>query len=129
MIDFFSDLYSHSGVSNQYEERAAFLVRDTHGNVQCLEWPRTNQMRAESFKGSIPLQTVALVHSHPAMDRLPTQHDMDLARALHLPMIVLTQSNVAIFDPDSGTTTFPIENRNWVPRHIDERCETGWLAQ
>jgi|SRR5579859_6833407 len=129
VLDFFSDVYVHSGVSNRYAETAAFLVRDTNGDVQCLAWPMTNEMRQESFKGSIPLQTIALVHSHPSMDRYPTPHDMDVARALHLPMIVLTQTNVAVFDPESGLTTLLIDNRNWVPRQIAEHCEKDWFIR
>lgn len=59
------------------------------------------------------------------MDRYQTPHAMDVARALHLPMIVLTQPNIAIFDPQSGLTTLVVDNRNWVPRQIAEHCEKG----
>lgn len=129
VIDFFSDVYVHAGLSNRYAETAAFLVRDTAGDVQCLAWPLTNESRKESFSGAIPLQTIALVHSHPSMDRLPTAHDKDVARALHLPMIVLTQSNITLFDPDSNETTLIVDNRTWVPRRIAQHCEKDWLAR
>jgi hypothetical protein len=46
-------------------EAAAFLVRDDDGSLSMVLWPRTEFSRKETFRGAIPLGTVAIVHTHP----------------------------------------------------------------
>ena len=129
LIGFFSDVIVHSGVVNPHAEQAAFLVRDTRGDVQCLLWPQMNELAKDSFRGEIPPRTIALVHSHPSLDRNLSEHDMAVARELHLPMIVVTRMNIAYFDPDAGQTTFVVDNHSWVAGRLSERCAADWLAR
>lgn len=130
MIGFFSDVVTRAGVTNGYSESAAFLVLDTRGDVQCLAWPRTNEYQQDTFIGQIPLGTVAIVHTHPdGLDRLPTTFDEDKARELHLPIIVLTRTDIAMFDPASEKTTLLVKGKNWIPRRLALHCEADWLAR
>lgn len=130
MIGFFSDVVTRAGLANHSSESAAFLVLDTRGDVQCLAWPATNEYQRDTFTGQIPFGTVAIVHTHPAgLDRLPTPFDEDKARELHLPIIVVTRTDIAMFDPASDKTTLLVNNHQWVPSHRTTHCESDWLAR
>lgn len=74
-------------------EAAAFLVRD--GDVlECRMWPREVHYHSHVWRGRVPDNTVAIVHSHPADQPEPSANDTDIARSLQIPLFVVTPRGV-----------------------------------
>src|SRR5947209_1109703 len=71
-------------------ERAAFVVEQSDGSIQCQEWPAMNIYHGDLFHGVPPQNTIAIVHTHPAAYPLPSEHDNDEATRLGLPIYTVT---------------------------------------
>jgi Prokaryotic homologs of the JAB domain len=82
--------YGHLG-----EERAGFLVLDDD-RFQMIVWPPSHRFHAEEWRGKVPNGTVAVVHTHPAGQPLPSAHDLMEAQRVGVPMIVVTPMSVAL---------------------------------
>jgi len=84
-------------------EIAAFLVRDTAGAISFVPWPQSGRFRSESFRGVIPLGTVALAHTHPwQADQRPSRGDIEQAKKIGLPIYVVTRWNLYAVDADGN---------------------------
>jgi len=108
---------SEWGLVGQFE-RAAFVVEHDDGSLECELWPSTHAFRSESFHGTVPPGTVAIVHSHPAGLTAPSYHDMDLARRLGIPNYVLTINGVTKAVPGSMTAASVVHGYGWFNRKI-----------
>ena len=75
-------------------EVAAFVVRDDAGTLSCLLWPRLSWGRSQRFRGTIPQRTVAIVHTHPNWEPLPSKIDIRTAQRSHLPVYVVTRTEI-----------------------------------
>ncbi len=127
--DFFSDVLKHANIFNNVSEAAAFLVRDTRGDVQCLLWPMTNGYQEQTFTGEIPRGTLAIVHTHPHDCPAPSPQDIDEAKALKLPIYVLTRASITLIDPSSGEAIPVVKARLWASPRLNLKCEDQWLAR
>lgn len=94
-------------------ERAAFIVRGTDGVLRSEPWPATDGKHAESFRGVMPVGTVAIVHTHPVEWPMPSQHDIEEATRLRIPIYVVTLQNVYRATPDSRWPDVVIRGRSW----------------
>ena len=88
--------YGHLG-----EERAGFLVLDGE-RFRLVPWPPTHQFHAEEWIGKIPEGTVAVVHTHPPGQPLPSTHDRAEARRVGIPMLVITPGSVVLVRDDGA---------------------------
>ena len=107
----FFDLYRLSQSADVHSERAAFLIHDADG-VAMIYWPRTMQRHAATFRGSVPPNALAIVHTHPPYLWDPSAHDLAEARRLGLPIYVLTRNSVTRANSD-GTITRLVMKRSW----------------
>lgn len=80
-------------------EYAAFLVREDDGKLRLVEWHSYEDLHA-FYKGVIPANSIAVVHTHPAGDRYPSPHDVAEAQRIRLPIIVVSQYAVTIVRTD-----------------------------
>ena len=128
-LQFFSDIVLRAQLSNDYGETAAFLVRDTRGDVQCLLWPTTNEFQMQTFRGEPPPNTIAIVHTHMKSRPMPSTNDIDQARRIGLPFFVLTRADVTMVEPDSGQVVPLIAQRTWLTQSVEQRCADQWLAR
>jgi JAB domain-containing protein similar to deubiquitination enzymes len=71
-------------------ERAAFVVEQGDGSIQCQEWPVMNIYHGDLFHGVPPEHTIAIVHTHPAAYPLPSEQDNDEATRLGIPIYTVT---------------------------------------
>lgn len=77
-------------------ERAAFAVRDRHGRTHFVRWPLRWQDRRAGYRGSIPPDTFAIVHTHPNRYPEPSADDTSVARRLGIPVYVVTRWGVFV---------------------------------
>jgi proteasome lid subunit RPN8/RPN11 len=123
VVDYFTDVAMRGFVQNHFTESAAFIVADQHRNVRCLVWPPTNAYRKQTFHGTIPPGTIAIVHTHPMETPEPSEADIQQARDLHLPMYVLTRKTIMVVPPYDGDAISVLKGRYWMTDAIERRCE------
>ena len=96
-------------------EHAAFAVTDGGGRVMFAQWPFNHAALVATFKGSIPANAFAIVHTHPNGRPLPSDDDRATARRLGIPVYVVTRNALT---RTTGTRTEYIVLGDWDP----ERC-------
>jgi hypothetical protein len=94
-------------------EMAAFVVIDEEGQMSCLIWPRMSWIRSQTFQGTIPPGTIAVVHTHPRYEERPSYGDTRESMRLRLPFYVLTASAIWVVDPASGQSFRTSAGRDW----------------
>lgn len=95
-------------------EVAAFVVIDQEGLMSCLIWPRMSWIRSQTFHGTIPPGTIAVVHTHPRHEEQPSYDDTRESMRLRLPFYVLTASAIWVVDPASGQSVRTSAGRDWI---------------
>ncbi|PYQ60055.1 MAG: hypothetical protein DMF58_09455 [Acidobacteria bacterium] len=109
----FADMLTHASTFAGWEV-AAFVVREPDGNLQCVLWPTSGQYEAQAFRGVVPDNVVAIVHTHPPrMDPRPSPGDIKAAQRLGLAIYVLTRHGIYAADP-SGAVVPVIERPDWI---------------
>lgn len=131
LLEMFGNMVLRSLITAPGVEIAAFVVRDTQGNLHCLLWPATSNYRSHAFHGVVPGHVVALVHTHPPKaDEKPSEEDIATARRSGLPVYVLTRRYIYAADPASGAIVPVIDGRNWVGEAVHDRhCVCTQLAR
>ncbi|HUJ12988.1 MAG TPA: Mov34/MPN/PAD-1 family protein [Thermoanaerobaculia bacterium] len=103
-------------------ERAAFIVDEGGGNLQCLVWPATYQHARATFRGLIPRGTIAIIHTHPANAPWPSENDEREARRLGIPIYALTPLAITKAAPAKDAQL--VERGPWLAPPSDRyRCK------
>ena len=110
----FDALLRKSAYGQLGEERAGFLVIDG-GRFHLEMWPPSHQFHAEEWHGHVPEGTVAVIHTHPPAQPLPSPHDCAEAQRVGIPMLVVTSGSVALATEDGKT------RRLWRVAYTDRR--------
>ena len=97
----YADLLAAGGYGRLPVEQAGFLIRERDGTLTFAPWQRGEFQRAR-FDGSIPRGTIAVVHTHPRRLPRPSRGDLDQARRLGIPLLVVTPDAVIAARPDGG---------------------------
>jgi hypothetical protein len=96
--DCFEQVLKAGGYGHLPLEGAAFLV--VHGDTfECRLWPRSVVFHSDSWSGSMPEDTAAIIHSHPADLPKPSLRDALVAKKLGIPVFVVTPRGVTRADP------------------------------
>src|SRR5436190_8255978 len=95
----FDALLRKSAYGQLGEERAGFLVIDG-GRFHLEMWPPSHQFHAESWHGVIPNGTVAVIHTHPPSQPMPSMQDRGEAERVGIPMLVITPTSVSLATED-----------------------------
>ena len=96
-------IWKHTKSGNIKEEAAAWILKNENG-YSCMYWP-TNVKRDKplppgavasmTWRGVIPSNMVALVHSHPkGSDRYPSSTDTNVVKRLKVPNYVVSEFGV-----------------------------------
>ena len=94
-------------------ERAAFAVRDQDGRTRFVRWPLKWQARRAVYRGSIPPNAFAIVHTHPNDYPHPSNDDVAAARSLGIPVYVVTRWAVSV---TAGVTWKTVTAGDWNPK-------------
>jgi len=92
-------------------ERAAFIVDSGNGSFDSVDWPPTDALWEETFRGKIPAHTLAIIHTHPLAWPLPSDQDRMEAVRLGIPIYVLTVR--AIYKTEGFRITPVVRNELW----------------
>ena len=121
----FRDLLRDSGWSlNGPWERAAFVIQNPDGSIQCQLWPAKHSYLAESFNGLVPEHTIAIVHTHPVDYPRPSEQDKQEATRLGMPIYVLTIQGVYKAIPSVDVVTTVTKHQAWI-RQVPNKAPNG----
>jgi len=95
-----ADLLRHGRFGMSNTEEAAFLIRNAVGATFFLHWPGDGELNQATWNGPIPKGTVAIVHTHPNYLPLPSNRDNRVARAVEVPVYVITRTRITRTDGD-----------------------------
>ncbi|HEV8433394.1 MAG TPA: IPT/TIG domain-containing protein [Thermoanaerobaculia bacterium] len=104
------DLWKKANYGMSPKEQAGWLIKDPKtGQYSCQGWPQTGQSNQLTLKKgwTKPANTVAVIHTHPAVGGRTQQPDdagdRAVARATGVPIYTITKQNgVGKFDPATG---------------------------
>ena len=104
-------------------EVAAFIIRNSDGELASMPWPHTASIRAAHYQGAMPSGTVAIAHTHPIYAKEPSRGDIEQAKRIGLPIYVVTRWNLYVIDPSSGASVALISQKNWtrLPQPAEEQ--------
>jgi hypothetical protein len=115
------------GQSNQ--EHAAFITRDVDGNHQFVVWPFANEFRSATYRGALPTDAVAIIHTHPNSVPYPSDDDVHLALSTGLPVDVVTRTMIS---RTTGHGVQQVYSGDWNPERprndVRSICRAGVVA-
>jgi proteasome lid subunit RPN8/RPN11 len=95
-----ADMLRHARFGMSNTEEAAFLIRNGAGATFFLHWPSNGESNQATWTGPIPTGTVAILHTHPNYLPLPSNRDIRVARAVAIPVYVITRNRIERTDGD-----------------------------
>ena len=101
------------GLAGQFE-RAEFIIENPDGTLSCDEWPSNHGYQAEHYKGAIPKNAIAIVHTHPVQFPRPSAQDEDEATRLGIPVYTLTIRAVYKCVPDQRVAQTITDRQSWI---------------
>ena len=90
-------LLTRAGPHQEFE-CAAFIVAGA-GSFTLRHWPRDRAFRGAQWLGAIPAGAVAIIHTHPHTNPLPSPQDAREARRTQLPFYVVSRGSLAVVEP------------------------------
>ncbi|HEU5161961.1 MAG TPA: Mov34/MPN/PAD-1 family protein [Thermoanaerobaculia bacterium] len=112
VLEIFATLLADGGLGFRDSEAAAFITIDESGGYRCQGWPFRNGHQKQIFRGALPEFTVAIAHTHPKGSRRPSPADRETARAIGLPVFVLTPRDIWVATPEGAVAPLVV-NRMW----------------
>lgn len=91
-------------------EFAAFIVRDSDGNLSSVAWAPSVPPNPSRWSGNFPPGAVAIVHTHPNAIPDPSHVDVHTAKTSRLPVYVITRSLITATD---GERTRVVAKGEW----------------
>jgi hypothetical protein len=95
----YADLLQRGGHGRFGIERGAFLIRESDGTLTTEPWPEFGH-RQVRYRGPIPANAIAIMHTHPHEAPRPSAHDRAEAKKIGLPVLVITPMGVVAAFPD-----------------------------
>ena len=112
VVAIFAEVLRDGSHGRRQTESAAFIVRDAVRGYRAVPWPYTGERLRQTYRGTVPPFTVAIVHTHPTSTRLPSRGDAGTAASIGLPVFVLTPFNIWYVTPE-GTMGPIVEHTYW----------------
>lgn len=95
-------------------ERAAFITEQVDGSLGCEEWPSMHAYHSEQFRGAIPPQAIAIVHTHPVQYPMPSFQDNEEATRLGIPIYTITIRGVYKSLPGEKSARLITDKQSWI---------------
>lgn len=102
----------------QEAEMSAFLTRSETGSFRHIPWSRDAATHRSSYRGALPDQLSAIVHTHPARRSRPSADDAALAVRIGIPVIVLTRAAIWVAEPAHGQLILIVDDSRWCHRAL-----------
>lgn len=94
-------------------EQAAFVVRRADRKLAVVHWSTDCSALRKTYRGIIPPNAIAIVHTHPEGRREPSPEDLSEARRIKLPICVLTRRGIWIADPVRTESIALLDDPAW----------------
>jgi JAB domain-containing protein similar to deubiquitination enzymes len=88
-------MFGDAGFGHRHSEEAAFVVGNDEGRLMLVRWPRVEEADTALWSGPLPSGIVAIVHTHPNWNPLPSNIDVRTARQSRLPVYVITRTEIS----------------------------------
>ena len=88
-------MFGDAGFGHRHTEEAAFVVGNSEGRLMLVRWPSAGEPDTAWWSGPMPTGTVAIVHTHPNWNPLPSNIDVRTARQSRLPVYVVTRTEIS----------------------------------
>ena len=93
-------------------EIATWMIQNPKGNLDWIRWPASRKWKKETWKGIIPANLVAQVHTHPLnTDPRPSYKDVVFSRNLKTELYTISRNGIWKVIPN-GTIT-KVAGANW----------------
>ena len=93
-------------------EQAAWAVAEADGRITFVRWPFNHGLCEARFKGRIPRNAFAIVHTHPNGHIVPSEVDRDTAKRLAMRVYVVTRNALTRTD---GSRSEYVLSGDWNP--------------
>ena len=105
-------LWEAAGFGQEPSERAAWVLKDDAGRVRWVAWPDGRGYLRAHWRGPVPADAVAIVHTHPtAIDPKPSGQDVETARQLRVPVYTVSRSGIWKAAPDGSVVA--VDDARW----------------
>jgi hypothetical protein len=84
-----------AGFGFRHTEQAGFIVRKPGGQLTLVRWPDAGEPDTSRWAGKLPDGAIAIVHTHPNWEPLPSKIDIRTAQRSHLPVYVITRNEIS----------------------------------
>jgi len=99
----FARLWKYSPLDDK--ERAAWIVLNSKGEYESIDWPHTPQRRITVWSEPLPDHIAAQAHTHgDHLDPKPSPPDAAIARRLRIPVYTLSRKGIWRVTPDGVIT-------------------------
>jgi hypothetical protein len=88
-------MFGDAGFGFKHTEEAAFVVGNGADGFVVVRWPSGGEPDSARWMGPIPDGVVAIVHTHPNWQPLPSNIDIRTARSSRLPVYVVTRNEIS----------------------------------
>lgn len=96
----YAKLNAVASLTRHANERAAFIVRrPSDGSLRLVMW-HAGDVAEASWTGRIPAGTIAIAHTHPPSTPEPSRKDLQEAKRLRIPIVIITARRVTIVQID-----------------------------
>lgn len=84
-------------------ERSAWIIRTPVGGIEFHRWPFSGARNEDYWYGPVPANVIAQIHTHPVkMDKKPSRKDAAVARAMNIPVYVISVKGIWSVMPDGS---------------------------
>jgi hypothetical protein len=105
-------LWEGAGFGGEPRECAAWVLAADEGHMRWQAWPDGRGFLRARWKGPVPAEAVAIVHTHPAMvDPRPSSQDIQTARSVGMPIYTVSRAGIWKVEPDGRV--FAVDDGDW----------------
>jgi hypothetical protein len=95
----FAGMVESAGRRMRGTEAGVFLLRQSDGRYALHPWSWSEIPFQAHFEGLVPLDAVAVVHTHPPAWNRPSHQDVEEARRLGMPVFAVSRWNIWLILP------------------------------
>jgi hypothetical protein len=122
-MDQFYTLWSDSWFGEDpTREKSAWLIRNSESTYHWMRWPSSREWKKERWKGEVPANLVAQVHTHPVgTDPKPSFKDHIFSRKVNAPLYTVSRKGIWKINPHGKV--IKIAGSNWHMNQYKLRCK------
>jgi hypothetical protein len=104
-------------------EKSAWVIRTAERSFQWIRWPSSRKWKKERWKGDVPPNLVAQVHTHPiSTDPKPSFKDHVFSNKVNAPLYTVSRKGIWRVSP--GGKVIKIAGSNWHMNLYKFNCST-----